>query len=297
MSSTLSNELWTPEAQLKVGAFFVEVGHHHWPLPARIRLKPDTHLIALSLSPNPEQSQICYEIDGQANQFFDAGDLMFFPAEVTVRARSEGGEQRVVRCSFDSKKLPKETYKNIDWEQLKQLPSDFYLRESTIRSALLRIAQELLEPSFASEHLIEVLATGIIIDLARCIHAYNLEQDPFKGGLSSKHLRQIKQRIDANDNTMPTLSELANLCNISVRHLMRGFKKTTGTTVHNAIEEVRLKKAKHLLINSAQPLTSIAEQLGFKHPSSFTNAFRREMGISPSIFRKQMTIRSNNNQQ
>ena len=289
----MPTRLWVPEAQRQVGAFFLEVGEHAWPSPAQTSLQPDTHLIALSLSKEPNGAQMCYDVDGQINHFVDTGDLFFFPANVLTIGRSEGGWHRIVRCSFDSKNLPESRFQNIDWELLKQVPSDFHLRDSAIRSAMTRIAKELLEPGFVSDELLEVLASGIVIDLARSIHSQLITKDDIKGGLSSKHLRLINARIESTSAIMPTLTELADMCDISVRHLMRAFKQTTGTTVHGVIESVRLKKAKQLLGYSQLPLTTIANQLGFKHPSSFSNAFRRELGVSPSEFRRQFIAAEN----
>ena len=81
------------------------------------------------------------------------------------------------------------------------------------------------------------------------------------------------------------MSELAALCGISPRHVMRGFKHSTGATLHSYVEQVRLARAKELLTSTDLGINAIATQLGFAQTSSFSAAFRRVIGVPPSTFR------------
>jgi AraC family transcriptional regulator len=49
----------------------------------------------------------------------------------------------------------------------------------------------------------------------------------------------------------------------------------------------RMKHAQELLLRSALPVTQIGVRVGFRDTSSFTRAYRRYAGITPSEFRRQ----------
>jgi AraC family transcriptional regulator len=49
----------------------------------------------------------------------------------------------------------------------------------------------------------------------------------------------------------------------------------------------RMNRARDLLLRSTLPVTQIGVQIGFRETSSFTRAYRRYSGITPSEFRRQ----------
>lgn len=79
--------------------------------------------------------------------------------------------------------------------------------------------------------------------------------------------------------------EIAGPMNISTRHLRRLLKQQ-GASYEQLLDQVRREEALRLLQDPGKSLTSIAYELGFHEPSSFTRAFRRWTGISPSEFRR-----------
>ena len=64
------------------------------------------------------------------------------------------------------------------------------------------------------------------------------------------------------------------------------YKSTTGHTLHNFIEELRVSRAKALLLDTNLPLKVISHKLGFCHPSAFSFAFKKTAGESPRAFRQ-----------
>jgi AraC family transcriptional regulator len=108
------------------------------------------------------------------------------------------------------------------------------------------------------------------------------------GGLSSWRLRLIDERL-SDDPTAPGLQELADLCSVSVRQLTRGFRASRGSSLGDYIEQRRMETAKRLLMGG-DSVKAIAFTMGFASPSSFTYAFRRAVGISPSHFRTRQRV-------
>lgn len=79
--------------------------------------------------------------------------------------------------------------------------------------------------------------------------------------------------------------QIAEPMSISTRHLRRLLGQH-GTSYERLVDEVRRDTALRLMADSVSSLTGIAYELGFQDPSSFTRAFRRWTGYSPSEFRR-----------
>ena len=69
-------------------------------------------------------------------------------------------------------------------------------------------------------------------------------------------------------------------------HLRRIFKSAVNTTPVKYINYLRLEKAKNMLINSNYSVNEIAFSVGFEDAYYFSRLFKKEIGISPSEYKK-----------
>jgi AraC-like DNA-binding protein len=83
-----------------------------------------------------------------------------------------------------------------------------------------------------------------------------------------------------------TLGQLARICGLSKFHFLRIFHASTGSTPSRFLAQVRLDRAKSMLLRSDRSITEIALDVGFAEQSSFTRAFTRREGVSPRAFRR-----------
>lgn len=83
-----------------------------------------------------------------------------------------------------------------------------------------------------------------------------------------------------------SLKALARQACISPIHFHNCFRAFTGRTVHEYVEEQRIKKAKVLLLSADMTLADIAYQTGFSSQSYFSYAFRRKTGMTPREYAK-----------
>ncbi|GGC97476.1 helix-turn-helix domain-containing protein [Halopseudomonas salina] len=98
---------------------------------------------------------------------------------------------------------------------------------------------------------------------------------------------QVKQRIRVLVSEREVSEDLvATPFNMSPRHLRRKLSETQ-TTYEKLLDEVRMELAIRLIQDGKLNLGRIAFELGFLDPSSFTRAFRRWTGMSPTAFRSQ----------
>ena len=81
------------------------------------------------------------------------------------------------------------------------------------------------------------------------------------------------------------VEELAERVNVSRSLLDRLFRKYLRRTPQDEIRQVRISKAKKLLIETDLTLVDIAEQTGFDHPEYLSVMFKRMTSETPRDFR------------
>ena len=83
--------------------------------------------------------------------------------------------------------------------------------------------------------------------------------------------------------TLSTVSEKVNLTKEYVSHI---FKKETGKTVTDYINERKMIIAKEMILGSHYELYEISERMGYDNYSYFSKLFKKQFGASPSAMRK-----------
>ena len=84
------------------------------------------------------------------------------------------------------------------------------------------------------------------------------------------------------------LNSLAFRLGITGNYLSGLFKKQLGMNFSVYVEQVRIRHAEELLLETAATIDEIAQQVGYTNSDSFRRAFRRVRGVSPSGFRASM---------
>ncbi|MDF2926445.1 MAG: hypothetical protein K0R57_5359 [Paenibacillaceae bacterium] len=82
------------------------------------------------------------------------------------------------------------------------------------------------------------------------------------------------------------LEELAASINYSVPYFSSMFKKATGKSFIQYLTDLRIEKAKLLLLTTDQKTFEIAEAIGLENYRSFNRVFKKETGLTPSDFRR-----------
>lgn len=99
---------------------------------------------------------------------------------------------------------------------------------------------------------------------------------------------QVKRRIHLLLGSGDISAErVAAPLNISPRHLRRKLSQE-GTSYEQLADDVRREAALRMISDGQLSLTSIAYELGFLDPSSFTRAFRRWTSMSPTAYRREL---------
>ena len=97
---------------------------------------------------------------------------------------------------------------------------------------------------------------------------------------------QIVSYITNNYKEKITLDELAFIFSTNRSTLCKEFKKATGKTIVEFMNDKKIDKAKSLIISTDLTFTEIAEKLNFISIHYFTRLFKSTTGLTPKEFRK-----------
>jgi AraC-like DNA-binding protein len=104
--------------------------------------------------------------------------------------------------------------------------------------------------------------------------------------LLERHLLRARDLADRRYAEPLDLRILAREANVSPRHFSRSFRRVFGETPYQYLLSRRLERARHLLRTTEMPVAEICLEVGFTSVGSFTTTFTRNVGVSPTTFRK-----------
>jgi AraC-like DNA-binding protein len=99
------------------------------------------------------------------------------------------------------------------------------------------------------------------------------------------HLWKLWEKVALYPERPWTEATLAREVHLSSRHLLRLCRKECGRTLREQITHLRLTRAAAMLQNEDMKLQAIAEAVGYRDAFTFSKAFKRWSGISPSDYR------------
>lgn len=92
----------------------------------------------------------------------------------------------------------------------------------------------------------------------------------------------------ANYNHPICVEEYARSRGMSISWFIRNFKDYTGTTPTQYLLSLRISNAQSLLESTSYQVTEIAEIVGYNNPLYFSRLFKKQCGVAPTEFRKQI---------
>lgn len=135
---------------------------------------------------------------------------------------------------------------------------------------------------YGSEQTLRILLEYFLILLVR---EYGESENYEEANETPSHIQEIIDYVDVNYSEKITLDELAFLFKTNRATLCREFKRATGKTVVEYINQKKLEKAKQRIRGTNDSFTKIAEDLKFDSIHYFTRFFKKLSGLTPTQFR------------
>ena len=100
-----------------------------------------------------------------------------------------------------------------------------------------------------------------------------------------QRLQQVVSYIRTQYNQKISIKELEQLSSFSYRNLQRVFKAFYSETIGAYVTRLKVENAAKILVYSQKEIKLIAEEVGYSDVFSFSKAFKKHFGISPSKYR------------
>lgn len=153
-----------------------------------------------------------------------------------------------------------------------------------VRQTLISILSSIEEELSSNRYGKEIISTGLLlrllVEIVRSIRHKEV-QKPAPMMPSSKRMMDIVRYLDKHLTEELNIDLLAEKFYISRYHLMRRFREETGTTIHAYISDRRLMLARDL-IGQGIPATDVCFRCGFGSYSSFSRAYGKFFGTTPT---------------
>ena len=105
-------------------------------------------------------------------------------------------------------------------------------------------------------------------------------------GVSHRGLIRVAQLMEENIEKPLSLEKIARTTGLSRRQIERLFKRDLNCVPKRYYLEMRLRRARELLLQTAMPIMDITAACGFQSPPHFSKCYRNQYGYPPSAERK-----------
>ncbi len=104
-----------------------------------------------------------------------------------------------------------------------------------------------------------------------------------------EQIRSLQTWMEENHTHPICLQDMIDKAGMSERNLIRRFKKATGYTPLQYLQEQRLHAAKELLEKTQHSFEEITWKVGYQDVNSFRDLFKKRNGITPGGYRKRFS--------
>jgi AraC-like DNA-binding protein len=103
-------------------------------------------------------------------------------------------------------------------------------------------------------------------------------------------IKKAKEIIIANMAEPPSLEELAEQVNLSLKKLKMGFKQIYGDTVYGFLFDYKMDYARQLLDSGSYNVNEVGLKIGYSTGSHFIAAFKKKFGTTPKKYLMNLNV-------
>ena len=219
-----------------------------------------------------------------------AGDLIIINPNVIHNATSEGLSDGEGTLLYFQEEFLSPNYPLREELQPMFLNANIYLTLSRNAQAFIeehfsKMLQEALSKKTGHQLALQSLLLHLLVFICRYVENYDTTTIEHPSPMHKK-VSEIVRYINAHYMEELSLNYLANHFYISPSYLSKVFKKATNFTFIEYLNNVRIKEAKRLLMESSKKVVEIAEEVGFGSITHFGRVFKEITGKAPVYYRR-----------
>jgi AraC family transcriptional regulator len=211
--------------------------------------------------------------------------LIFVPAGRHYRDwQGSRSAARMVFFYFDPEPMPPLDSPSTGADRL--LAPRLCFEDAQLLSTALKLTALIEGSDSDNRSYLEALGRVLAHELARNHKGNTPMKHTIRGGLAAWQQRVVTTYIEEHLAEPIALATLAELAGLSPYHFCRAFKQSFGLPPHRYHTSRRIECAKALLAKPALSVTEIGMTVGFSETSSFSAAFRKATGLTPSAYHR-----------
>jgi AraC family transcriptional regulator len=208
--------------------------------------------------------------------------FVFVPAGHVYSSRHEPSTPaRMAFFYFDPSELP-----GAQVAEAVSLPPRLFFEDPHLFATAQKLIGLIEGPEPDNSCYIEALGRVLAHELMRLDRGGTPRKNTVRGGLAGWQQRIVTAYIEDHLADPISLANLSELVGLSTYHFCRAFKQSFGIPPHRYHTSRRIDRAKALLAKPAPSVTKIGLMIGFSETSSFTAAFRKATGLTPTAYHR-----------
>lgn len=137
-------------------------------------------------------------------------------------------------------------------------------------------------PTIINIENVEQLRKWFIDKITQACRNITTKREEQTSGLISK----AKVYIEENYHKDISLDDVSRILDISPYYFSKLFKEETGENFIEYLTNMRIEKAKYLLIHSGKNIKNICIETGYSDPNYFSRIFKKQVGVTPTEYRE-----------
>ncbi|MCQ6558752.1 AraC family transcriptional regulator [Paenibacillus mendelii] len=248
-----------------------------------------------------------YWIEGK-EYVLQAGDMLYMPPHTEHYCYVPAGENfHYYAVHFDwiymgeNLNFPEEVYTKWDYINLDHIPvQNDLLQRPIVEFAEVEIPYltRLKEPLKYRQPFVDMLQcfelktygyhlamrSNMLTVIRQLIAEIATNEGVWKDDFGRPHIVRVIQYMYKHYSDPIDIKDLAELVHLSPNYLRVQFKRATGKTILEFLNQLRIEKAKALLLERKYTVTEIGEMVGIKDIHYFSKLFKRMEGLSPKFY-------------
>ena len=174
--------------------------------------------------------------------------------------------------------------KNIEYQHF--IAKENAVLEIGFHETIIKLFITIIEKTKAERTGYQPLVSGIVMYLLGEIHSLTKQQRFDGEDITESIINKARIIFRTNIDQDIAMEKIAEELNVSYAWFRKAFKTYTGIAPNQYLLQLKIEKAKMLLLDHSKTIKEIAFGLNFESAFYFSKLFKEKIGMSPELYRK-----------